>query len=120
VEIFDDIPVHLQPAVAAALSWINEGRKTPFSVTGILGAESVEDAESPFELGLVLCDGEFCSREQVHIIPQGTSFRCELAAQAQPDIPPLLDPPAGLRSNWLDAQLDKFEFVVLLYYRGLW
>jgi len=43
-----------------------------------------------------------------------------LAAQAQPDIPPLLDPPGGLRSKWLDAQLDKFEFVVLLYYRGLW
>ncbi len=120
METLEDIPAHLQPAVTSALSWLNEGRETPFAVTGLLGAERVDDVESPFELGLVLCDGEFCSREQIRIIPEGSSFRCELAAQAQPEIPPLLDPPVGLRSNWLEAQLEKFEFVLLLYYRGLW
>jgi len=39
---------------------------------------------------------------------------------ATPGIPPLLDPPEGIRSTWIDEQLKKYEFIVLLYYRGLW
>jgi len=35
-------------------------------------------------------------------------------------IPPLLDPPVGLRRAWLDGQMEKFEFVLLLFYRGRW
>ena len=37
-----------------------------------------------------------------------------------PLIPPLLDPPIGVRTGWLNAQLDKHKFVVLVFYRGLW
>ena len=36
------------------------------------------------------------------------------------DIPPLLDPPEGVRRSWLDDELAKHEFVLLLFYRGLW
>ncbi len=116
----EDIPEHLGPATRAALSWINLQRASNFSLTGIIGADDVVRADAPFEVGLVLCDGEICARKQIHIIPDGVSYQFEMADEAQPDIPPLLDPPAGVRREWLDKQLGKYEFVLLLYYRGLW
>ena len=33
---------------------------------------------------------------------------------------PLLDPPAGVRTGWLDDVLQKYSFVVLVFYRGFW
>jgi hypothetical protein len=43
-----------------------------------------------------------------------------LRPESEPDIPPLLDPPVGVRREWLDRQLEQHEFVLLLFYRGLW
>ncbi|MEL0048711.1 MAG: hypothetical protein VW867_08700, partial [Gammaproteobacteria bacterium] len=83
-------------------------------------ADDLECADAPFEVGLVLCDGEICAREQIHIIPDGGAYQFKFADEAEPDIPPLLDPPVGVRREWLDKQLEKHEFVLLLYYRGLW
>ncbi len=116
----ENIPEHLAPATQAALSWINNERTADYSLTGLVGADSVENADEPFEFGLVLCDGEICAREQIHVTPYGDAFKFSFAEEAEPDIPPLLDPPPGVRQEWLDKQLGKHEFVVLLYYRGLW
>ena len=116
----EDIPEHLGPATQAALSWINHERAANYSLTGMIGADDRECADAPFEVGLVLCDGEICAREQIHIIPDGGAYQFKFADEAEPDIPPLLDPPVGVRREWLDKQLEKHEFVLLLYYRGLW
>jgi len=116
----EDIPEHLGPATQAALSWINHERAANHSLTGMIGADDLECADAPFEVGLVLCDGEICAREQIHIIPDGGAYQFKFADEAEPDIPPLLDPPVGVRREWLDKQLEKHEFVLLLYYRGLW
>jgi hypothetical protein len=116
----EDIPEHLGPATQAALSWINLQRASNYSLTGMIGADDLERADGPFEVGLVLCDGEICAREQIRIIPDGDSYQFKFGAEVEPDIPPLLDPPVGVRREWLDKQLGKYEFVLLLYYRGLW
>ena len=116
----EDIPEHLAPATQAALSWINQERASEYSLTGVVGADDLESADEPFEFGLVLCDGEICAREQIRVIPDGDAYQFNFADEAEPDIPPLLDPPVGVRREWLDKQLGRHEFVVLLYYRGLW
>ena len=116
----DDIPDRLAPAAEAALAWINEVRGTNFELTGLVDVDEAGDAGEPFEVGLVLCDGEICLREQVRVHPDGEAYGFDFVADAAPDIPPPLDPPEGVRSEWLDAQLRNHEFVLLLYYRGLW
>lgn len=116
----ESIPGHLAPAAHAALSWVNDTRGSNYELTGLVDVDEVDNANQPFEMGLVLCDGEICSREQVRVFPEGDSYHFDFVDQATPDIPPLLDPPEGLRSRWLDQQLEKHEFVLLLYYRGLW
>jgi len=78
----------------------------------------------------VLCDGNSCDREQVLVTPvagtpvAGTTvdsrYEFSLVAQAPREIPTLLDPPVGVRQNWLDTVLAKHDFVLLLFYRGLW
>lgn len=116
----EDIPEHLGPATQAALSWINHERASNYSLTGMIGVDDLASTDEPFEFGLVLCDGEICAREQIRVIPDGDVYRFNFADEAEPDIPPLLDPPVGVRREWLDKQLGNYEFVVLLYYRGLW
>ena len=116
----ENIPEHLATATHEALSWINRERGSDYSLTGLVGVERIETTEEPFEFGLVLCDGEICAREQIRVTPYGDAFRFNFADEAEPEIPPLLDPPPGVRREWLDKQLGKHEFVVLLYYRGLW
>ncbi len=69
---------------------------------------------------MVLCEGEVCAREQVRIRARGDGFEVTAIEADDPAIPPLLDPPAGVRRTWLDAQLAKHKFVLLLYYRGRW
>jgi len=68
----------------------------------------------------VLCDGEICACEQVRVSPLTNGNRFSLVAKQAPAIPPLLDPPEGIRGGWLDKVLADHEFVLLLYYRGLW
>ena len=116
----DDIPIQLVPVAEAALTWVNDARATNYRLTGLVDVENVDNLAEPFELGLVLCDGELCMREQVCVVPDGEAYRFDFAAEAAPDIPPLLDPPVGVRKEWLNRQLENHEFVLLLYYRGLW
>ena len=116
----EDIPSHLQDPVNAALAWINSAFEANFEVTGLADPEVPNDISRHFELGIILCDGEICERKQIAFEPTSSGFAFALSDSAQAEIPPLLDPPAGNRVGWLDEQLEKFEFVLLLYYRGLW
>ncbi|MDA1077126.1 MAG: hypothetical protein O3A63_20625 [Proteobacteria bacterium] len=116
------MPAELLPQAQAALKWINETQAQTFELTGLVDYEQAlaGNADQPFEFGLVLCDGEICAREQVRFQPVAGGYEFSLAEQAQRDIPCLLDPPEGARQAWLAGELQKHEFVVLLFYRGLW
>ncbi len=122
MQLRKDIPSQLIAPAEAALDWINEKRGTNFRLTGLVETEAALEAKpgEAFELGLVLCEGEVCAREQVRVTAQGERF--EIAAVNIDDngIPPLLDPPVGVRRTWLDDQLTKHDFILLLFYRGLW
>ncbi len=117
-----DIPTALRAPVNAALQWINEQENANFEVTGLVDIDSALAAHpgESFELGLVLCDGELCARQQLRFTPGNQGFTYSYTDQAEREIPPLLDPPMGVRSRWLDSVLQKHEFVLLLFYRGLW
>ena len=114
-----DIPQEFAAPAQAALAWFNERENTRFELTGIADAPLHADADD-FELGLVMCDGEICAREQIRIENTPAGFRFEQLDAPQAVIPPLLDPPPGLRRTWLSEQLEKFDFILLLFYRGRW
>ena len=122
VTVADDIPEALMPAASAALAWVNEERGTAFKLTGVVDADEAlaAPAGEAVELGLVLCEGEMCLRQQVRVERQHGGFQVSAVEAAPSLIPAHLDPPAGVRRDWLDRQLGKHEFAVLLVYRGLW
>ena len=65
-------------------------------------------------------EGDLCLREQVRVEAKGQAFEVSAIEAETSVIPPHLDPPFGVRQSWLDDQLGKHTFVVLLFYRGLW
>jgi len=117
-----DVPESLRSSVEAALSWFNQLNGSCFDVTGIVDYEDALSAgpQDIFEVGLILCDGEICDKAQIRCIPDGDKLNFSLVKNQLGVIPALLDPPVGVRSKWLDQVLQKHEFVVLLFYRGLW
>ncbi|MCH2171983.1 hypothetical protein MK489_14450 [Myxococcota bacterium] len=121
-EAITEIPPELKPAAEAALAWVNEKRGAQFEVTGLVNADLALDAypDQEMELGLVLCDGDICLREQVLVQITGEEFRITSAKLGEGGIPPELDPPSGVRKGWLDDQLQKHAFTVLVFYRGFW
>jgi hypothetical protein len=122
METQENIPEQLRTQVDAAVLWLNQQQIQDFEVTGLVdyqAALTAADGE-PYELGLILCDGEICAREQIQIQPTNNGFDFNLVQATERDIPALLDPPEGIRARWLERQLAKHEFVVLLFYRGLW
>ena len=118
----EGIPTSLRPQAEAAVSWINETQERSYELTGLVDYEQALQAEDgeAYELGLVLCDGEICAREQVRVGPSEDGFRFSFVEAVEREIPPLLDPPEGLRSGWLEAEMARHKFLVLLFYRGLW
>ncbi len=118
----DSIPAELQPPAEAAVSWINETQRQTFELTGLVDYEQAlsADADEGYEFGLVVCDGEVCAREQVRVQRADDGYRFSLVEAGDLDIPQLLDPPEGVRRQWLEGELAKYEFVLLLFYRGLW
>ncbi|MAD05929.1 MAG: hypothetical protein CMP86_00795 [Gammaproteobacteria bacterium] len=118
----ENIPTILRPQADAAVSWINETQARSYELTGLVDYEQALHAEAGegYELGLVLCDGEICAREQVRVDPSGDGYQFGFVDAAEREIPPLLDPPVGVRSGWLEAEMGRHKFVVLLFYRGLW
>jgi hypothetical protein len=120
--VVEDVPPQLQPAAEAALAWINQERGAQFKLTGLVDPEQAlaTNAGQPMELELVLCERDVCVREQVRIQAQGESFQISTIKAEDTLIPPHLDPPVGIRQSWLDEQLGRHAFIVLLFYRGLW
>ena len=118
----ESIPASLRPQAEAAVSWINETQGRSYTLTGLVDYESALRAEAgeEYEFGLVLCDDEICAREQVRVGPSGDALQFSLVDAAEREIPPLLDPPEGIRSGWLEAAMARHKFMVLLFYRGLW
>ena len=120
--VVEEVPIELKPAVDAALAWINQERSARFKITGLVDPGEAMDQEPgrPIELGLVLCDGDECRCEHVRLNEKGQGFEVSAIEAETPVIPPHLDPPSGVRRSWLDDQLGKHAFIVLLFYRGLW
>ena len=118
----EDIPQELVGLAKSAVQWLNAETTQAFELTGVVDYEDAMKSglQEPFELGLVLCDGEICQREQVRFEPRADGFDFSLGQSTQREVPSLLDPPPGVRSDWLRRALEKYEFVVLLFYRGLW
>lgn len=114
-----DIPASLRPAAEAGLVWVNREHGTRYSLTGLVDVDE-EIGEGNGELGLVLCDGELCVREQVRIQRFDEGFRINTVEAGPSQIRAHLDPPPGVRAGWLERQLTEHAFVVLLFYRGLW
>ena len=100
-----EVPAALQPAVEAALAWVHQNRGESFELTGLVDPQDAlaNSPGEPFELGLVLCDGEACVREQLGDRPDGSGFEVTALEDGGHIIPPELDPPAGIRKGWLDA-----------------
>ena len=117
-----DIPEKLRAAAQAAVAWLNQTQEQSFELTGLVDYDRALNTGvgETYEFGLVLCDGEICTREQVQVEAVADGFEFSLVDAGERDIPPLLDPPEGLRRSWLDGELAKHEFVLLLFYRGLW
>ncbi|NRA00379.1 MAG: hypothetical protein HRU01_28160 [Myxococcales bacterium] len=122
--VVEEIPGELRAEVDAALAWINAEGDSAFRVTGIVDPEETlarrGDADG-FDLGLVLCQGDLCRREQVRVRRSGDEIQCApVDSPRSDDPPPLLDPPAGTRNGWLAGQLARHAFVVVVFYRGFW
>jgi hypothetical protein len=121
--IKNSIPLQLRRPAETALVWINKTQERSFELTGLVDYESALEEQNTgknFELSLVLCDDDICACQKVKIQSVNESYKFTLVVGKIREIPPLLDPPEGVRSKWLSQVLDKHEFVILLFYRGLW
>ena len=118
----ENIAEALRPQAEAALAWLKATWQRSYEWTAIVDTEAALSAGpgEAYDLGLVLCDGELCAREQVRVHPGADGLHFSLVDAPARAIPPLLDPPVGVRSRWLDTVLSRHEFVLLLFYRGLW
>ena len=121
-KIVEDIPVQLRPAADAALHWINKEKGAAYKLTGLVDPDLDWQAKEgvPTEMALVLCDSETCAREQVRIQMLSDGFQVVAITAEDTLIPPHLDPPIHIRSDWLETQQRKHKFVVLVFYRGFW
>lgn len=128
--IEESIPAHLQDEAEAARAWFSQERGCAFKVTGIVDPEDLPGHASGTtarRLQLILCGTEngqdLCLREDFEVRSAGPGFEVTLLAEATPDVgspAPLLDPPVGVRSDWLEPTLARHAFVVLVFYRGFW
>lgn len=117
-----DIPAHLRAPAQAAVTWLNESDGTAFHLTGLIQSDDTQSSgqDAVLELGLILCEGDLCTRTDIRVGNEDGRYRFARVAAVSSDIPALLDPPAGVRNNWLDEQLLKHDFILLLFYRGRW
>ena len=125
-QVSETIPNRLQPRVDAALNWFNassEAGDETFKVTGILDADKTLEASD--ELQLILCGGDRCEQRTFRVSGESEPFSVHLTDRdlfaLQPEKTQAdLDPPPGVRADWLDNILSQHAFVVLLFYRGFW
>jgi hypothetical protein len=124
------IPESLAAEAEAARAWFAAKNGSEFKLTGIVDPEDVGEQEAATagrERQLILCgikDGqEVCLRERFDVRASRDSFEVihlEEAAAKVGSPAPLLNPPVGSRTNWLQSTLAKHSFVVLVFYRGFW
>ena len=116
------IPEALKPEVDAALAWLNAENGAQFEVSGIVDPERTlaQPEDGVRDLSLVLCQGDLCVREQLRVERGRAGIECRRANAVSDDPPAELDPREGVRSGWIDEQLAKHAFVVLVFYRGFW
>ncbi len=116
------IPEALKPEVDAALAWLNAENGAQFEVSGIVDPERTlaQPEDGVRDLSLVLCQGDLCVREQLRVERGRAGIECSRANAVSDDPPAELDPREGVRSGWIDKQLAKHAFVVLVFYRGFW
>ena len=120
--IVEDVPKMLKPAADAAVDWLNQSRGTKFTLTGVADPPQIleEITEKPMDLGLILCDEDTCVREDVRIQMKNGSYTFTTINEGPTQVPSHLDPPVGIRKDWIEHKLAKHRFIVLLFYRGLW
>jgi len=128
--IEESIPANLVDEAEAARAWFARDRGTDFKLTGIVDPDQVRERDATTharQLQLILCgtqDGQdVCLRERFEIKVASAGFDVTLLEDSTPDLgspAPLLDPPAGVRANWLTRTLAQHSFVVLVFYRGFW
>ena len=128
----ETIPDPVAAEAEAARAWFAREHECDFKLTGIVDPEASlapVGETGARELQLILCgsqDGQdVCLRERFLVGPIGAEggFDVTHVAEPRPEIgspAPLLDPPAGVRSGWLESALEKHDFVVLVFYRGFW
>ena len=124
-QVSETIPDALAPRVEAAVAWFNasaESAEDEFKVTGILDADEALGGSD--ELRLIMCGGDRCEQRLFRVTGSRDAWTIELAdtiPTQQGERPQAeLDPPPGVRANWLDTTLSQHAFVVLLFYRGFW
>ena len=88
--VVEEIPIELKPAAEAALAWINQERGAQFKLTGLVDPDKAMGQETgqPIELGLVLCEGDLCRREQVRVEAKGQGFEVSAIEAETSVIPP--------------------------------
>ncbi|MAI25668.1 MAG: hypothetical protein CMN75_06505 [Spirochaeta sp.] len=125
MNVQEEIPESLRAEVGAALDWYNQEQGSSFEVTGILDPDEAVGSSGPTGLQLILCQGDRCEQQSFQVTAQGEGYDvCLLASDPDPrsgsSLLPELDPPPGPRRGWLDRELPKHAFTVLLFYRGFW
>jgi hypothetical protein len=126
----ESIPANLVDEAEAARAWFARDRGGDFKLTGIVDPDQVRERDSTTharQLQLILCgtrDGQdVCLRERFEVKPASDGFDVTLLEDPAPAIgspAPLLDPPLGVRADWLTRILTQHSFVVLVFYRGFW
>ena len=124
----EKIPDHLQPSVNHALAWFNDHEGGGFDVTGIVDPPGPTDAPNT-ELKLILCGQGTCRQETFRVTTADGSSSGDAsgdmaidwlgAREATPEVAEL-NPPPGVRRDWIDEVTSKHQFVILLFYRGFW
>lgn len=130
--IVEEVPESLKREVSAALDWLNARGGPERSFTALIDPDATlgsrEGGKRPYELGLVVCQENSCTRERIAVRPVGEGFEFSLVespptagrTDGRLDPPAELDPAPGALEGWIDEQLKHRAFIVLLYYRGLW
>jgi len=118
----DEIPPQLKLPAEQALVWLNATQRTNFKLTGLAHPviEPNTTEFSPFTLHLILCDDDICTRKNIEVVQKDLDWSFRAKEDGDTEIPPLLDPPKGHRTGWIDEQLKKHDFIILLFYRGRW
>ena len=126
----ETIPAHLVDEAEAARAWFSREHGSEFKLTGIVDPHDVPEPDRATQarrLQLILCGTQggqdVCLREGFEVKPARSGFDVMHLQDSTPGVgspAPLLDPPAGMRTAWLEQVLARHAFVVLVFYRGFW